>query len=156
MTLNTTAKAPAQPSGALRNRIIAAVLLCCIALALSSTLRSNVLFPQLPMLDSSVFQYIGIAMTKGAVPYRDTFDHKGPVIFFLNCFGKLIGDNGVWYFEFLLLLLTTVCVYRTMRKFCGRGVSLIGTAVAQFSLYYYLGVGTTRRNTRCPSSPGRC
>ena len=141
-SMNETIKTKGtEHSGALLSKLIVAAALCCIALVLGASLRSNVFHPLAPQLDSSVFQYIGIAMTKGQVPYLDTFDHKGPVIFFLNYFGKLIGDNGVWFFELLLLLLTTVCVYRIMRKFCGRGVSVIGTAAAEFFLYDFLGGG---------------
>ena len=34
--------------------------------------------------DSSVFQYIGKGILDGMVPYRDAFDHKGPILYLLN------------------------------------------------------------------------
>lgn len=36
--------------------------------------------------DSVVFKQIGLAMLQGKVPYLDLFDHKGPVIYFINAF----------------------------------------------------------------------
>ena len=34
--------------------------------------------------DSGVFRYIAYAMQRGALPYVDSFDHKGPLIYLLN------------------------------------------------------------------------
>lgn len=31
--------------------------------------------------DSSVFKTIALMMDKGCIPYRDSFDHKGPYIY---------------------------------------------------------------------------
>ena len=38
-------------------------------------------------MDSSIFMYVGRQMTHGMVPYRDMFDHKGIVLYFLEYFG---------------------------------------------------------------------
>ena len=37
--------------------------------------------------DSLQFQQIGKGWLEGKVPYRDMFDHKGPIIFLLICWG---------------------------------------------------------------------
>lgn len=44
--------------------------------------------------DVEVFRYMGLAMSKGFVPYRDFFDHKPPLIYFLNYASLLLG--GAW------------------------------------------------------------
>ena len=31
--------------------------------------------------DSSVFRTVALMMRRGGMPYRDTFDHKGPLLF---------------------------------------------------------------------------
>lgn len=55
--------------------------------------------------DSSVFQYIGSSMLDGAMPYRDLFDHKGPLIYLINCLGWLLhGESGIWFIEVICLV----------------------------------------------------
>lgn len=54
--------------------------------------------------DSSIFRYVGLEMAKGGMPYRDSFDHKGPLIFIINCFGIWISYyRGVWLIELISL-----------------------------------------------------
>ena len=40
--------------------------------------------------DKEIFKYAGLVIAKGGVPYRDFFDHKPPLIFFLNYVYALI------------------------------------------------------------------
>ena len=42
--------------------------------------------------DSVFFQTIGLGVLQGKVPYVDLFDHKGPVPFFMNALGYLVGS----------------------------------------------------------------
>ena len=44
----------------------------------------------LPGRDQSVFLYIGREMYNGAVPYRDLFDHKGVILYFIELITKKI------------------------------------------------------------------
>lgn len=78
----------------------------CIAAALiASTFFS--LFPltrTYTYADSSVFIYIGKMMKQGLVPYRDLFDHKGILLYFIQYLGLVPGaDNfwGIWILEVL-------------------------------------------------------
>lgn len=59
--------------------------------------------------DASVFATIGWSWINGLVPYKDIFDHKGPVIYLLNALGFLIGGDfyGVVYIEILNMFLFT-------------------------------------------------
>lgn len=71
-------------------------------------------------IDSSVFLYIGRAMCHGAVPYRDLFDHKGIVLYFLEYLGCLLGGGnvrGVWVVELLNMGATLFLFYKTARLF---------------------------------------
>lgn len=43
--------------------------------------------------DSVIFRIIGKGWTEGRLPYRDLFDHKGPVIFFIDAIATLISDS---------------------------------------------------------------
>ncbi len=48
----------------------------------------------IPLDDKEVFRYGGWVLSKGGVPYRDFFDHKPPLIYFLNFAGLLLGFLG--------------------------------------------------------------
>ncbi len=44
--------------------------------------------------DSFFFQTLGMAWAEGKIPFIDTFDHKGPLIFFIDMLGYRITGNG--------------------------------------------------------------
>ena len=58
--------------------------------------------------DKEIFKYTGFLIYKGEVPYRDFFDHKPPLIFFLNYLGTLWGSWGFWLTDTLLVLLVSL------------------------------------------------
>lgn len=75
--------------------------------------------------DSSVFKYVGRVILDGGMPYRDTFDHKGPLIYLLNALGLLISYwKGIWVVELITLFATFTVMYKISRLMCGRFVSL--------------------------------
>lgn len=57
--------------------------------------------------DASVFASIGWSWINGLVPYKDVFDHKGPIIYLLNALGFVLGGDfyGVVYIEILNMFL---------------------------------------------------
>ena len=53
--------------------------------------------------DSAVFQYIARMILDGKMPYRDVFDHKGPLIYLFNTAGLFISKQiGLWIVELIL------------------------------------------------------
>lgn len=86
--------------------------------------------------DTHVFKYVGYAMSKGLMPYRDAFDHKGPLLYIVNCLGvKLRFFRGVWLFELVAVFVSALFTYKTIRLWCSRIFSLLGLFAA-FSLLY--------------------
>ena len=69
--------------------------------------------------DSAVFQIIGKYWAQGSLPYVDLWDHKGPLIFFVNCLGYLlIGDKtGVWLIQVFCLSFFLFYTYRTFNLY---------------------------------------
>ena len=67
------------------------LLTCCIVFSLPTSPLWNSLG-----YDKEIFQYIGMAISKGLVPYIDVFDHKPPVIFMLNYLGYLLTPSSTW------------------------------------------------------------
>ena len=121
--------------------VLVFVILAALAFLLCTNLSSYYFCPKAPQLDSSVFRYVGMVMQRGGVPYRDTFDHKGPLIYLFNYLGLFWGNNGIWFVELALMFLAVIFAYKTFRLFCNQPLSLIGTCVAMFLMYDYLGEG---------------
>lgn len=69
--------------------------------------------------DSAIFKIMGIGILEGKVPYRDLFDHKGPVIFFINALGQLIspGRAGLFLLQTVSLSCAFVLIYKISRLF---------------------------------------
>ncbi len=87
-----------------------------------------VLWPLSPMYtqyanrDSGVFLYIGRQILNGGLPYRDVWDHKPPVIFYIDALGLTIADHslwGIWLLEFIGLFFAALIGYKLMQKFFG-------------------------------------
>lgn len=77
---------------------------------------SNPFADMLPT-DSAVFWYVGEAMHHGAVPYREVFDHKGPLLYVINYFASFVSPSLVllWLFECLNWFATVLVILKFMR-----------------------------------------
>jgi hypothetical protein len=51
-----------------------------------------------PHYDIEVFRHIGMNIYKGFVPYRDAFDHKPPLVYFIAAMLYPLGIWGNWFF----------------------------------------------------------
>ena len=63
---------------------------------------SSPLYPFNPWDDVNVFFTMGRGIIHGLVPYKDIFDHKGPVLYFIYTIAALISERsfiGVWIIE---------------------------------------------------------
>lgn len=82
--------------------------------------------------DDSVFKTVALMMEKGYMPYRDSFDHKGPLIYILNWIGNKISSySGIWVVEFLFMIGMSFMIYKISRLKCNINSSII---VAMFSV----------------------
>jgi len=86
---------------------------------LASLLLSMMYIPRFNTLtaDKEIYRYIGRVLLRGGVPYRDVFDHKPPLIFFLNYTALLLGgDWGQWLIDTGLALLATALFFRLCKQ----------------------------------------
>jgi hypothetical protein len=67
--------------------------------------------------DTEFFHYCGWAILRGQVPYRDFFDHKPPLIYFVNAAGILLGSWGMWIITTGFALAITGLFYRLCRRY---------------------------------------
>lgn len=65
--------------------------------------------------DSAVFMIMGKGILAGKVPYIDLFDHKGPILYFINALGFQIcnGKRGIFLLQCLFFVFSLVFYYKT-------------------------------------------
>lgn len=86
----------------------------------------------LPSRDSGVFLYVGWRLLSGDVPYRDVWDHKPPLIYFVDALGlRLTPDSlwGVWFLQFVFIFFTLFFIYKVLDRELGIQAALAGTIV---------------------------
>lgn len=98
------------------HRAAAVLSLICAALALCVATTSSPLYATNFWTDANLYFTIGRGMTQGLMPYRDLFDHKGPLIFMIYAVGALVSDTsflGVFVLQVLSLAAALYAAYRT-------------------------------------------
>lgn len=92
-----------------------------------------------PNDDSAVFLYVGRSILNGQVPYLDVWDHKGPLLYYINAFGLWIfGLWGVWILEFVLIFLGLYAAYLSGRKLLGAVPSFVGIIAGCYLLDLFM------------------
>ena len=101
--------------------------------------------------DSSVFKTIALMMENGYMPYKDTFDHKGPFLYILNFFGNKISYyRGILVIELIFIAVTFFMMYKIARLFCGKVSSVVSTLLAVTLLFSYFEGGNLAEEYAMP------
>ena len=91
------------------------------AFLLRFSYSTSFLWPGYCGYDSAIFQTIGKYWAQGSVPYRDLFDHKGPLIFFIDMLGYwLHGRAGILVPQTVSLAATLFFLYKLGRVYLPR------------------------------------
>ncbi|HEX9018629.1 MAG TPA: glycosyltransferase family 39 protein, partial [Anaerolineaceae bacterium] len=75
---------------------------------------------QTPGNDAGIFLYFGSEILKGKLPFVDLWDHKPPLVFYLNALGFVLGHGsrwGVWVVELAAVSLGSVCAFFFLRRY---------------------------------------
>jgi len=107
------------------------ILLVLMAATSAILVPSRMLFSSGAPNDSSIFAYIGWAMNHGLMPYRDLWDHKGPLLYYLQFAGVYLhpaSTFGIGLLELLAFAFAFFLLYRVIGSFASYRVSL-GIAV---------------------------
>jgi hypothetical protein len=86
----------------------------------------------LPSRDSGVFLYVGWRFLNGDTLYRDVWDHKPPLIYFVDALGIILSPGslwGVWLLQFLFVFFTLFFVYKLLDREFGIYAALAGSIV---------------------------
>lgn len=82
--------------------------------------------------DSGVFLYVGWRILNGEIPYRDVWDHKPPIVFYINALGlRLSGGSrwGVWFIELVGLIIAIALGYYLIKKNFGTIPAILSAAL---------------------------
>lgn len=72
-----------------------------------------------PSHDYSIFAYIGQQILRGKMPYTELWDHKPPLIFYINAVGlKISGGSlaGIWLLEFAAFFTGSLILLHILKK----------------------------------------
>jgi 4-amino-4-deoxy-L-arabinose transferase-like glycosyltransferase len=127
----TTAQArQSEESGSKASRwVVTGAFVFLIAVLFAILLYGENPYTHLPGRDQGVFLYIGTGLLSGQTPYLSAWDHKGPLVYFLNALGKLLDPTSEWGVVGLILLAvlaTLLLMARLMRRRVRRVALLVG------------------------------
>jgi hypothetical protein len=106
-------------------------VLFCALLAALALLPLSPAIQRFPFRDSGVFLYTGWRIGEGEAPYADVWDHKPPLVFFINAAGLALGNGsvwGVWVLEWISLSTACLLAFRLLKKLFdpwAAGISLL-------------------------------
>ena len=123
----------------------AAVMISGCIFVLVSASWTSPLFPEMYGYDSAWYSMMGRAITEGFVPYRDYFDLKGPVFFFIEAIGQAVikGRNGIFLIECIASAFSSFFIYRSCRLFLSRKKSALVLILYYFVYVFLLWGGNT-------------
>ena len=91
--------------------------------------------------DTETYRYVSLVMQKGGVPYRDVFDHKPPLIYFLSYTNLFLGGWLQWILNTCFAGVATFLLYRLGKRYrCPR--SWIVPLLFNLMLHDFLIIGT--------------
>ena len=104
---------------------------------------SSPLYPYYYKDDSALFMLIGKGMVSGKTVYVDLFDHKGPILFFIEALGFLMGGRiGVWFIQCVAGIVTILFTYRAWKLLQQNQQELkknhlIGVLVGGYTIFFF-------------------
>lgn len=119
--------------------IVVVLALLGVALVMAPGLNAD-----LPGRDAGVFLYIGNQILEGEIPYRDIWDHKGPLIYYINAVGVALTpgrESGMWFLEAIALLASGVGLYWMLSRAFGKPAAAVAAALFYAGLGYTLSPG---------------
>lgn len=104
----------------LKSKIIIGALILTLSILYVSlfSYTTSILYPNYYGCDQAEFMTIGKMWSLGRLPYVTIFDHKGPIIFFINMLGLIIGGGskvGIGIIQIIFMFFTILALYKISR-----------------------------------------
>lgn len=99
---------------------------------------------KIPYGDSGVFIYIGWRILQGEIPYRDVWDHKPPIIYYIDALGLILTQNskwGIWGVEIGFLFLSAWLGFKLLKSNFGNIFAILGTLLWVLNFIYIIDGG---------------
>jgi hypothetical protein len=125
---------PATSTNRLASYLGVAVVLALVIVALVPAMPS---LYHMPGTDNAIFLLMGDKIRQGNLPFRDWYDHKPPLIFYLNALGLWLGQGsrwGVWAVELVSLVAAALCGYAFLKRYFGVLAAALGVSATLLSL----------------------
>lgn len=107
--------------------VFVSMLFCCA--------YTSPLYPYYNNSDSAIFILIGKGMVEGKLCYVDLFDHKGPMLFFVQALGwKIGGRTGIWFLECIAMLASAFAIVGICKEL--KSKSFVPLLASTMVLYY--------------------
>ena len=115
------------------------ILLCFIfsVIYISICSKSSPLYPFNDWVDSNCYFTVGKSVFSGKVMYRDLFEQKGPLLYFLHSFAYLVSNEsffGVYLIEIVASFLFLYYSYKTMELYFD-SVSILSIPILGMLVY---------------------
>jgi Dolichyl-phosphate-mannose-protein mannosyltransferase len=140
--MNLAINAQASTNSRLRELVLP--ILVSITGTIIALFPSNPNNMTLPSRDSGVFLYVGWRFLNGDIPYRDVWDHKPPLIYFVDALGIALTPHslwGVWVLRFLFIFFTLFLIYKILDQDFGIYAALVGAVALTSGLLTILEKG---------------
>ena len=89
--------------------------------------------------DSGIFMEVGKEICNGKILYKEIFDHKGPLLFFINSIPQIFinGSFGVWCVETIFMFISIILIYKISKKFFNKSIICIVPPIAYLAFSAY-------------------
>lgn len=125
----------------MKTRYLIAVLL---GITIVSFLAVSPLIFTVLGIDQGNFVYIASQILHGAIPYRDIWDQKAPLIYYIDAIGLLLGNGsvwGIWIMEVVFASFTALICFTTLKKFISVPAAFLATLSFLILFLTFLSMG---------------
>ena len=126
-----------------KNRLDRAAFLL---IALSAVFLTSFVCPYAPYFrycfetDESVYRVLSLGWLRGKLPYRDLFDHKGPLTYVFYALGLLLSGQknwGMWIVFCIVNAVTFTTMYKVFRLYYSEKISIASSSFLLFILTFF-------------------
>lgn len=102
-----------------KKRILGIIIISAVGVVTICS-KSSFLYPLNDWVDANCFFSVGKSLMNGVVPYRDLFEQKGPVVYFVHGIAWLISHDsflGIYFLEIIACFFFLYYSYKSVRLF---------------------------------------